>query len=219
MESNSYQSPEPKPTQSATYSSRKKMKVVHSIDNDTSKAFDLSAIDAVLDLKCDIDSEYEKKHGEEENIKPRVNDSSRDVSEVQQEDESYSNPENENRDDVFKYDDIWNHDLDCARNHLKYLNSLENVEEKTFSTRAKLFEYVKGRDYYFNDLSSHLFESNQEEGPARWVQRGVGQVKFLRYLGEGISYGTVRIAMHHEGTMKLLMSHLVEPRLEVGLFV
>mmetsp|Transcript_31915 Transcript_31915/g.39118 ORF Transcript_31915/g.39118 Transcript_31915/m.39118 type:complete len:310 (-) Transcript_31915:155-1084(-) len=74
-------------------------------------------------------------------------------------------------------------------------NNAEDDEELLFSARGKLFEFMKDED--------------------RWVERGTGTLKFLRHLEEGITYGTVRLTMIHEGTMRRLFSHLVSPEVTV----
>lgn len=104
----------------------------------------------------------------------------------------------------------YNEYISRVRSHVDYLNNKDDDDEQLFSVRAKLFEFVQSYDYDFESFSSHLYPCNKKDGPARWTQRGIGYVKFMRHLEEGITYGTVRITMHHEGTQQCLMDQLME---------
>ena len=205
-------------------SKRKKIKLRHAKFKSRAD-FDFTSLDSAFDLKCDIELEYKKQlFGEDENKKPvhpnilhDLSDHTTSCNKVSKEkdkmpSDSVSLQNVQNNQDFYDYEES----VSRTRKYLNYLNTLEDDEELMFSVRAKLFEYVEGYDHYFNVMNSHLVPSNQVDGPARWIERGIGQVKFLRDLEEGITCGTVRIAMQHEGTLKLLMNHLVEPGLEVG---
>jgi len=61
------------------------------------------------------------------------------------------------------------------------------------SSRAKLFEYVKGND------------GNDDEGT--WAYRGEGQVKFIRCLEEGYNRGMIRMELTKNCTLEVLMCH------------
>ena len=212
--------------------SQKKIKLRHT-EKDYAAAFDLGVINAVLDLECDLDSEYyDDHHGKDENINSaNIMISSYDFKENKRSDLVRNKCEKAvDKSSILKssvtknntkierdYDDDYNNYVASVRKYINYLNTMEDDEEQTYAVRAKLFEFVRGYDYNFNVLSSHLFPSNQVNGPARWTLRGVGPVRFLRHLEEGITYGTVRMTMYHEGTLQTLMDHLVEPGLEVGL--
>ncbi len=63
------------------------------------------------------------------------------------------------------------------------------------SSRAKLFEHVKGN------------EGNDDEGT--WVYRGEGQVKFIRCLEEGYNRGMIRMELTKNCTLEVLMCHEV----------
>jgi hypothetical protein len=71
------------------------------------------------------------------------------------------------------------------------------------SSRAKLFEYVKGN------------EGNDDEGT--WVYRGEGQVKFIRCLEEGYNRGMIRMELTKNCTLEVLMCHEVTHE-DVSLF-
>lgn len=62
------------------------------------------------------------------------------------------------------------------------------------SSRAKLFEYVKGG------------EGNDE---GTWKFRGEGQVKFIRCLEEGYNRGMIRMELTKNCTLEILMCHEV----------
>ena len=185
-------------------------------------SFDFTSLDSALDLECNIEMEYKKQlFGEDENSKPVHPNILHDLSEdttcyinasKDKEKMSGQPASSQNLQDSYDYEEY----MSRTRKYLNHLNTMEDDEELMFSVRAKLFEYVEGYDHYFDVMNSHLIPSNQIDGPARWIERGKGQVKFLRDLEEGITCGTVRIAMQHEGTLTLLMNHLVEPGLEVG---
>ena len=206
-------------------SSRKKIKLQHS-DSRFVTAFDLTSIDAALDI--DLEEDFENEfYDEEENIRPN---------------DYYPSPSilrkknNFIEDNIIKEDNVmvgenkpvrdcpliqngsddYNQYISQMRKHLHYLNTRED-EELIFSVRAKLYEFITGHDCGFHRLGSHLVPSNKINGPPRWMERGTGEVKFLRNLQEGIRCGTVSLVMHREGTLKLLMDHLLEPGLEVSL--
>lgn len=105
-----------------------------------------------------------------------------------------------------------------VREHVGYLNTKDEGKSLLFYVRAKLFEFVKGRDKDFENFASHLYSCNQKDGPNRWTLRGIGDVKFMRYMmKDDITYGTVRMQLEHEGTRKCLMNQLVESYMEVRL--
>mmetsp|Transcript_21446 Transcript_21446/g.33676 ORF Transcript_21446/g.33676 Transcript_21446/m.33676 type:complete len:250 (-) Transcript_21446:2077-2826(-) len=62
------------------------------------------------------------------------------------------------------------------------------------SSRAKLFEYVKGGE-------------DNDEGT--WAYRGEGQVKFIRCLEEGYNRGMIRMELTKNCTLEILMCHEV----------
>ena len=62
------------------------------------------------------------------------------------------------------------------------------------SSRAKLFEYVKGNN-----------GDDEEEG--KWTFRGEGQVKFIRSLEEGYNRGMIRMELTKNYTLETLMCH------------
>ena len=66
------------------------------------------------------------------------------------------------------------------------------------SSRAKLFEYVKGTG---NDVI------NDNEGT--WTYRGEGQVKFIRCLEEGYNRGMIRMELAKKCTLEILMCNEV----------
>ena len=71
------------------------------------------------------------------------------------------------------------------------------------SSRAKLFEHVKGN------------EGN--DGDGTWVYRGEGQVKFIRCLEEGYNRGMIRMELTKNCTLEVLMCHEVTHE-DVSLF-
>jgi len=86
--------------------------------------------------------------------------------------------------------------LHSIEKKLKY----EDDEDLLFSAKVKLFQRTSG------ESSSSLLT---------WVDLGVGQLKFLRHLEEGITYGTVRIAMNEIGTFNTIVDHLMEEGVKV----
>ena len=74
----------------------------------------------------------------------------------------------------------------------------EEEEEILFNIRAKLFVFG---------------ETLLDEGTGNktWKERGVGDVKFLKHK----EFGKIRVLMRQDKTMKIIVNHVVDPRIEL----
>ena len=72
----------------------------------------------------------------------------------------------------------------------------EEDEDVDFKIRAKLFRF-----------SETLL--NKGSGKKEWIERGVGEVKLLKHRENSM----IRVLMRQEKTMKIIMNHVVDPRI------
>ena len=72
----------------------------------------------------------------------------------------------------------------------------EEDEEVTFKMRCKLFRFTETL-------------LNKGSGKKEWIERGVGEVKLLKHRENSM----IRVLMRQEKTMKIIMNHVVDPRI------
>jgi len=74
----------------------------------------------------------------------------------------------------------------------------EEDEEVLFKMRAKLFAFTES-----------LLDKGS--GNKSWLERGVGEVRFLKHK----EFGKIRLLMRQEKTLKIICNHVVESRAEL----
>ena len=72
----------------------------------------------------------------------------------------------------------------------------EEDEEVIFKMRSKLFRFTETL-------------LNKGSGKKEWIERGVGEVKLLKHRESSM----IRALMRQEKTMKIIMNHVVDPRI------
>ena len=74
----------------------------------------------------------------------------------------------------------------------------EEDEEVVYKARAKLFRFTETL-------------LNKGSGKKEWIERGVGEIKFLKHRENG----KIRVLMRQEKTMKVIANHIVDPRIDL----
>lgn len=85
--------------------------------------------------------------------------------------------------------------------HFEPVIRLPEVETKTFEEDEE--ELLK--------LRAKLFRYAATENPPEWKERGTGDVKLLRHVGNG----TVRLLMRRDKTLKVCANHYITPWMEL----
>jgi Ran-binding protein 1 len=81
---------------------------------------------------------------------------------------------------------------------------LEEVEVKSGEEEEEVVFSIKAKCYLFGET---LLDKGS--GNKTWMERGTGEVKMLKHK----EFGKIRLLMRQEKTMKIIINHVIDPRI------
>ncbi|CAM9407531.1 unnamed protein product [Discosporangium mesarthrocarpum] len=88
--------------------------------------------------------------------------------------------------------------------HFEPVVQLEEVEVKTHEEDEEILWKMRAKLFIYGETLL-----NKGTGIKEWVERGIGEVKFLEHKESGF----IRTLMRQEKTMKVICNHVVDPRI------